>query len=184
MLQLVGTLHRHIDVSGLFGAELGGLGADLVEVQAGHHLVEVLGQHVDLLVVQRFAATINVVEHALGHRDVDIDCREGQLAALLQLIQTAHTGGGLLGDALDVGLDAGVEARLDGQLGPARLEQSNLFLAAGVVEHRKILLGLGAEDHQTGGIAAIGEVHVGGAAIASLLDAVGEGPVLIRGFAS
>ena len=43
MLQLVRSLHRHVDVGGLLGAELGELGADLVEVEAGHQFVEVLG---------------------------------------------------------------------------------------------------------------------------------------------
>jgi len=283
MLQLVRPLDRHVDVSGLLGAELGELGADLLEVEAGHHFIEVLGQHVDLIAVlgalseqldlsqhlvgegvahheagvaggtaqvhqaafgqqqdavaagehdvihlgldvvpfvllqgshvdlivevadvahdrlilhldqmlvadhlevagggdedvhilhhvveahdavalhrrlqgadridlgdhhggaeapqrlgrtlahiavahdqghlaghhhiggaldavhERFAATVEVVELALGHRVVDVDRREGQFTALLQLIQTGHTGGGLLGDALDVGVDA------------------------------------------------------------------------------
>ena len=43
MLELVRSLHRHVDVGGLLGAELGELGADLVEVEAGHQFVEVLG---------------------------------------------------------------------------------------------------------------------------------------------
>ena len=39
MLQLVRPLHRHVDVGGLLGAELGELGADLVEVETGHQFV-------------------------------------------------------------------------------------------------------------------------------------------------
>jgi len=51
MLQLARPLNRHVDVGSLLGTELGELGADLLKVEAGHHLVKVLGQHVDLLVV-------------------------------------------------------------------------------------------------------------------------------------
>ncbi len=65
---------------------------------------------------QGFAATVEVVELALGDRVVDVDGREGQLAALLQLIETGHTRGGFLGDALDSRVDAGIEAGLGGQL--------------------------------------------------------------------
>ena len=51
VIELVGAFHRHVDVGGLLGGELSELGADLLEVEAGHHLIEVLRQHVDLLVV-------------------------------------------------------------------------------------------------------------------------------------
>src|SRR3954469_25264211 len=41
----------HADIAGLLRAELGQLGADLLEVQGGDLLVQVLRQHVDLLLV-------------------------------------------------------------------------------------------------------------------------------------
>jgi hypothetical protein len=50
MLELVRPLHWHIDLGGLLGAELGELGAELLEVESGYQLIEVHGQHVDLLV--------------------------------------------------------------------------------------------------------------------------------------
>src|SRR5215210_2723742 len=49
MVGLVGPLDREAEVGGLLGAQLGELGAERVEVQPGDLLVEVLGQHVDLL---------------------------------------------------------------------------------------------------------------------------------------
>ncbi len=52
-----------------------------------------------------------------------------------------------------------------------------------MVEHAEIALGPGAQDHQTSGIATVIEDHVGGATIAPLQNAVGEGPVLIKAFA-
>ena len=51
MVGLVGALDRHADVGRLVGPQLGELGAERTEVQAGDLLVEVLGQHVDLLLV-------------------------------------------------------------------------------------------------------------------------------------
>ena len=47
MVGLVGALDRDAEVVGLLLGELGELHAEGVEVQAGHLLVEVLGQRVD-----------------------------------------------------------------------------------------------------------------------------------------
>ena len=170
------------------GAEAAqGLGRTLADVAVTEHQSLLTRHHyiggaLDA-VHQRFAATIEVVELALGDGIVDVDRREGQFAALLELVETGHAGGGFLGHALDVGMDAGVEAGLHGQLGADRLEQGDLFFTTGVVEHREILLGLGAKNDEAGGITAVVKDHVGRAAIAPLQDAVGEGPVFIKGFA-
>ena len=54
---------------------------------------------------QRVADAVDVVELRLGDGVVDIDRREQQLAALRELVQTVHAGGGLFGDAHDAGGD-------------------------------------------------------------------------------
>src|SRR3954464_3873722 len=51
VIGLVGALDRHADVGGLLGAELRQVRAERVEVQPRDLLVELLGEHVDLLVV-------------------------------------------------------------------------------------------------------------------------------------
>jgi len=80
-------------------------------------------------------------------------------------------------------VDAGVEAGLGGQLLADAVEEGGLLFVGGVVENGEVLLSLGAQDHETGGITAVVQDHVGGTAIAPLEDAVGEGPVLIQGLA-
>ena len=52
-------------------------------------------------------------------------------------------------------MDAGVEAGLGGQLLADAVEEGGLLFVGGIVENGEILLGLGAQDHQTGGIAAV-----------------------------
>src|SRR4030081_977172 len=48
---LVRTVHRHSDVGGLLVGELRQLDSQRVQVKAGDLLVEVLGQHVDPLLI-------------------------------------------------------------------------------------------------------------------------------------
>ncbi len=52
---------------------------------------------------QGFAAAVQIVELGLGDRIVDVERREGELPFLGHLIETLDPGGGLLGDALDLG---------------------------------------------------------------------------------
>src|SRR5215472_17417746 len=52
---------------------------------------------------QRVTAAVLVVELRLGNRVVDVDRRELELAGLEHLVEAVHAGGGLLGDALDLG---------------------------------------------------------------------------------
>ena len=60
-------MHRHVDVGGLLGAELGELDADLLEVQPRHHLIEMLGQHIHLLVVLgTLAEQFDLGQHLVG----------------------------------------------------------------------------------------------------------------------
>ena len=81
------------------------LGAALadVAVAADHgHLAadQHVGGPVDA-VDQGVAAAVLVVELGLGHRVVDVDGREQQLAGALHLVEAVHAGGGLLGHAPD-----------------------------------------------------------------------------------
>ena len=83
------------------------LGAALAHVAVAEHDRRLAADHhvggpVDA-VDQRVAAAVEVVELALGHRVVDVDGREQQLAPLHHLVEPVHAGGGLLGDALDAG---------------------------------------------------------------------------------
>ena len=64
---LVGTFNRHVDVVGLVRAQLGELGADAIQVQTGHHLIEVLGQHVNLFaVLVAFGEQLDLSQHLVG----------------------------------------------------------------------------------------------------------------------
>ena len=60
--RLEGSGDGHVDVGGLVGRELGELGAELGQVQRGDLLVEVLGQHVDLLLVAAGRAFVPELE--------------------------------------------------------------------------------------------------------------------------
>jgi len=53
---------------------------------------------------ERVAATVEVVELALGDGVIDVDSREQEFASLLHFIETLDTSGGLFGDT-DAGLD-------------------------------------------------------------------------------
>ena len=67
MIRLVGTLNWHVDVIGLVRAQFGELGADAIQVQTGHHLVEVLGQHVNLFaVLVAFGEQLDLSQHLVG----------------------------------------------------------------------------------------------------------------------
>jgi len=58
-----------VEIVGLGGAERGQLDAKLVEVESGDLLVEVLGQHVDLvLVFAVFGEELDLGQHLVGER--------------------------------------------------------------------------------------------------------------------
>src|SRR5690242_19227309 len=66
-VRLVGTGDVDAEVGGLLLGELGELHAEGVEVQAGHLLVEVLGQHVDAqLVVVGLREELDLRQHLVG----------------------------------------------------------------------------------------------------------------------
>jgi len=77
MVQFVGAFHRHVDVGGLLRAELGELGADFLEVEAGDHFVKVLRQHIDLLVVlgtfgEQFDLGQDLVREGVAHHEAGV----------------------------------------------------------------------------------------------------------------
>ena len=137
--------------------------ADVAEARdhrhlAGHHHVGAAADAVD----QRFAAAIEIVELRLGDAVVDVDGGEQQPAFLLHLIEPVHAGGGLLRDALDA---LGESWRTSPAFPSARCliaanstSSSSLFGLVDDTADR--LLGLHAQMHQQGGVAAVVEDHV------------------------
>ena len=77
---------------------------------------------------------------------------------------------------------AAVEGGIFGKLLFDRGKQERFFLVGGVIENGDVLLGLGAKDHKTSGIATVIEDHVGSSAIAPLENAVGVNPIFFEGF--
>ena len=140
---------------------------------AGQHHVGRAADAVD----QRFTAAIEVVEFRLGHGVIHIDCRERQAACLGKLVQAQNAGGGLFRHTLDGVTLAGEPAlALRAALFDLRLQEF-LFLAAW--RGKDVLSGLGARTEQDihGGVAAIIENHVGGAAVRPVEDTVDIFPV-------
>src|SRR3954451_5945976 len=67
VIALVGALDRNSDVGGLVRRELGELDAEGVQVEARDLLIQVLGQHVDLLAVRvRLAEQLDLSDHLIG----------------------------------------------------------------------------------------------------------------------
>ena len=76
---------------------------------AGDHDV---GRPLDA-VGQRLAAAVEVVELALGDRVVDVDGGDGQLAALVHLVEAVYAGGGLFRQAADAGQQVAILRAVD-----------------------------------------------------------------------
>ena len=91
---------------------------------AAHHNI---GGPLDA-VDQALAATIQVVELALGHAVVDIDGRKKKRSPGDALIEPMDAGGCFFGDADNVFGHAAVEMRLLGKRPPDRCQQDLLFL--------------------------------------------------------
>jgi len=84
-----------------------GLGAALADVSVAGDHGDLPGQHhvsgaLDP-VNQRLPAAVQVVELRLGDGVVDVDGGHLQVAELGHLVEVVHAGGGLLGEALDIG---------------------------------------------------------------------------------
>ena len=69
---------------------------DYHDLAGDHHV----GRTLDA-VGQRFAATVEIVELALGDRVVDVDGRDLQLAPFMHLVEAMNAGGRFLGEAAD-----------------------------------------------------------------------------------
>jgi len=77
VLRLVGAVLRHSDVVGLIRSELRELGSDLVEVEAGHLLVELLRKDVDthgvvVLVLPEVDLGERLVGEAVRHHETRV----------------------------------------------------------------------------------------------------------------
>ena len=164
------------------------LGRALAHVAVAGHAGDLAGDHhvggaLDA-VHQRFAAAVEVVELALGHRVVHVDGAEQQRALGAHLVQAVHAGGGLFGHADDLGRLAGVPGRVDGQLGLDGGVEDALFFAGRVGQHALVLLGLLAQVHQQRGVAAVVQDHVRAFAVralgAEVEDAVRVVPVVFE----
>ena len=78
---------------------------------------------------ERVAAAVLVVELRLGDRVVDVDGGEEQRAFLHHVVETQHTGGGLLGDALELTGDGGPALLGLGERGVEDVEDDLLLVA-------------------------------------------------------
>ncbi len=99
-----------------------------------------------------------------------------------------HAGGGLLGNALDVFGDGGIEAGLGSEALLDRRKQDFFFFAGRVIEEAGIAAFRPyAEMDQQGGIAAVVEDHVGRSPIAIIIwpfeDLMGVFPIVGQAFA-
>ena len=162
-------------------------GAALAHVAVAGHQRHLAADHdvggpVDA-VDQAVATAVEVVELRLGHRVVDVDGREEQLAGLHHLVQAMHAGRGLLGDALDALGDAVPELRLLDHGAAQELEDDGPLLGVllAVVGDDTGALVLDPLVHEQGGVAAVIEDHVGTGAAGPAQDLLGAPPVLLEG---
>src|SRR5581483_3898121 len=139
-LALERALRLDADVGGLLLAELGQPGAELVQVQPGHLLVELLGQEVDLLlhllaVLPQLHLRQRLVAEAVAHHEARVAGRAAEVheAAL-----------GQKDDALAVGPDDVIDLRLDLLPLQVSLQLGDLDLAVEVadVAHDGVVLHL------------------------------------------
>ena len=107
------------------------------------------------------AATVEIVELALGDRVVDVNRRKGKLALLRHLVEALHTGRRLLGHAAHglqahrVPLGVGAQLRFDGG------KERALLLRARMGDRLGIALGARAQVQEQRRIPAVVEDHVG-----------------------
>src|SRR5699024_9659703 len=111
---------------------------------------------------QRVPAAVHVVELRLGDRVVDVNRREQQVTGLDQLVELVHTGGGLLGNALDLFGGLGEPLVVGGE---ARTQCLQDHLVLGGVLRGRLRHGTGGLEldtllHQHGGVAAVIQNHV------------------------
>src|SRR3954468_23320007 len=109
VVRLVRALDRNLEVGGLVGRELGQARTERVEVQPGDLLIEVLRQHVDLLLVlvvlrEQLDLRDRLVRERVGHHEARV---AGGVAQVQQAALGEHD------DRVPVGEDPLVDLRLD-----------------------------------------------------------------------
>ncbi len=184
---------RDDDARTLAGERLGraltdvAVAADDRDLAADQHI----GSPVEA-VDQRVPDAVLVVELALRHRVVDIDCREQQLPPRGELVEPVDPGRGLLGDATDAGCDACPHPRRGGQRAAQCLEDYAVLVGHCQIivadrGDRARLLELDSLVDQQGRVPAVVENHVGADRFAVVggegEQLLGAPPVLFEGFA-
>ncbi len=163
-LETLGAAFAHVAIAAHHG-----------ELACEHHI----GGALDA-VRQALAAAIEIVEFRLGDAVVHVDGGEGERARLLHLVEAVHARGRLLGDALQIVANLGVETRVAREPLLDRGEERLFLLVGRIVEHRRVRLGLGPEDDHHRGIAAVVENEVGGLPARPFEDAVYVVPILLE----
>ena len=117
----------------------------------------------DDAVDERVAAAVEVVELRLGHRVVDVDRREQELAGFHHLIQAMDTGGGLLRHPADAGRNLGQVLGVVGEDLTTAFEEHTPLVGVAFVGNRDrpCVLELEPLVHEHGGVAAVVEDEVG-----------------------
>jgi hypothetical protein len=134
------------------------------------------------------SASVHIVELGLGHAIVHVDSLDQKLSLSGHLVKSVHSGGGLLGDTLEVG------SHLGPFLGISSLEtflnDSHHLLELGVVELGwvwelsglgKVSLGLHTFVDQEGGITSVINKNIWAIAVGPGEHFVGAIPVLLEG---
>ena len=109
MVWLVRALHRDVDVISLFLAELGELRADPAKVEAGHHLIEMLWQHIHLFAVfvalgEQLDLSQNLIGERVTHHEAGVACGTAQIHQTAFGQQDDFVTAGQ-GDVIDLRLD-------------------------------------------------------------------------------
>ena len=127
-------------------------------------------------------AAVLVIELALGHRVVDVDCREQQRTVALHVVQTQHARGGLLGHTLDASGDLGEAIGVVRQRLAQRVKDDAVLLGVAFISRgdNAGLLELRALVNQKRRVAAVVEDHVRAFAVRPIEHLLGAPPVLLQ----
>ena len=152
--------------------------ADDGDLAGDHHI----GCALDA-VNQRLAAAVEVVELRFGHRVIDVDGRNLQIAARVHLVEAVYAGRRFLGHAADVRQAARIPGRVGRQMRLDRGKEDGFFFRFGMGEYGNILFRACAQMQQQRCVAAVIEDHVGGRAVRPFKNAVRVFPIIGERFA-